>query len=495
MKVLFVAAEVNPLAKVGGLADVAGSLPLALKKLGADIRIVLPKYDVINEEEYPSKLIARDVEINIGKNAEKINIYQMELGKEKVPTYLIDNDKYLGNGGVYKTKTAFCDSFAEIQRFLFFSKAILPSLEALGWQPEIIHCNDWHTAFISVLAKIYFPQNKTKFLYTIHNLANQGCWKAKKIFDFLGIEGDEIPSLKEKATGLYGEDLNLMQQGILNADFVSTVSPTYAKEILTKPYFARGLMKTLNKKKDKFVGILNGLDTEKFDPTTDPFIKTNYSSAQLAGKKENKIYLEKKFNLEIRPDFPLFALISRLTFQKGIDLVVDAFSKIIDSDFQVVFLGTGEAKYEQALKSLAKKFSGKIAGEIKFDAHLAQEIYAGADFFLVPSKFEPCGLTQLIALRYGTIPIVRKTGGLADTVENIEVKKKFLGLSAETKGNGFVFREYSADRLAKTLQRAMAFYQNKKLWRRLKEKVMKEDHSWQESAHKYLNLYQRIIEN
>ena len=510
MKILFIASEVNPLAKVGGLADVAGSLPFALKKLGVDIRIALPKYDLIDEKKYPCQLIARDIKVKIGNQEEKINIFQTELGKEKIPVYLIDHKKYLGEGGVYFEKTAFCGSFAEIQRFLFFSLSIFSLIKALNWQPEIIHCNDWHTAFVAPLLKIKNQKSKIKntspkVLYTIHNLANQGKWNAKEIFDFLGLKGDEIPSLKERQSGLYGEDLNLMQQGILNADFINTVSPTYAKEVLTKSYFGRGLQETLIKRKHNFVGILNGLDTEIFNPEIDSCLKVNYSFKNPELKKENKIYLEKKIGLKVDPRAPLLGLVSRLTFQKGIELVVNGLKKISaeggstsggkDLDFRAIFLGTGEEKYEKDLEKLAEKFPNKIGVEIKYNAKLAQEIYASSDFFLVPSKFEPCGLTQLIALRYGTIPIVRKVGGLADTIKNVRIKKRFLGLSREVKGNGFVLKEYDVDKFVKVLKRAFSFYQDKKLWRQLQRKVMREDYSWEKSAQKYLKLYQRLIKD
>jgi len=496
MKILFIASELNPLAKVGGLGDVAGALPLALKKLGADIRIALPKYGVIDEKKYPCELVAKDIKIKIGREEEKINLYKTELGEEKVIVYLIDNKKYLGEDGVYFEKTAFCGSFAEIKRFLFFTHAVFSLIEKLDWQPEIIHCNDWHTSFLPVFLKMKskIKDKKLKTLLTIHNLANQGRWNAQEIFDFLGLKGDETESLGKRQLGSYGEDLNLMQQGILNADFINTVSPTYAREILTKPYFGRGFKETLLKRRNNFVGILNGLDTETFNPETDPYIKRNYSFRNPEIKKENKIYLEKKLGLKVDPKVPLFALVSRLTFQKGIELVVNGLKNLRDFDFRAVFLGVGEERYEESLKNLAKKFPGKIAAEIKFDSQLAQEIYAGADFFLMPSKFEPCGLTQLIALRYGAIPIVRRVGGLADTIKNIRVKKRFLNFLKRIEGNGFVLREYDADKFVKVLKRATSFYQNKDLWRRLQIKAMEEDHSWQQSAGEYLELYEKILQ-
>ena len=496
MKILFIASELNPLAKVGGLGDVAGALPLALKKLGADIRIALPKYGVIDEKKYPCELVAKDIKIKIGREEEKINLYKTELGEEKVIVYLIDNKKYLGEDGVYFEKTAFCGSFAEIKRFLFFTHAVFSLIEKLDWQPEIIHCNDWHTSFLPVFLKMKskIKDKKLKTLLTIHNLANQGRWNAQEIFDFLGLKGDETESLGKRQLGSYGEDLNLMQQGILNADFINTVSPTYAKEVLTKSYFGRGLRETLLKRKHNFVGILNGLDTEIFNPEIDSYLKVNYSFKNPELKTENKIYLEKKLGLKVDPAVPFLGLVSRLTFQKGIELVVNGLKKIKDLDFRAVFLGVGEEKYEKDLEKLAEKFPDKIAAEIGYDAKLAQEIYAASDFFLVPSKFEPCGLTQLIALRYGAIPIVRKVGGLADTIKNVRIKKRFLGLKREIEGSCFVLKEYDVDKFVKVLKRAFSFYQDKKLWRKLQMKVMKENYSWEKSAQKYLKLYQRLIE-
>ena len=488
MKVLFAASEFSPLAKVGGLADVVGSLPLTLKKLGVDVRVVLPKYEVIDEKKYNLKLVQEGIEVKIGKIKEKINLFETEIGQEKLKVYLVENQKYLSQDGIYFERTAFCGSFAEIQRFLFFSSAVLFLFSNFPWQPQIIHLHDWHTAFVPVLSKIYFPKIKTKFLYTIHNLANQGRCNAKEILGFFGLKGDEVPSLKERQ----GEDLNLMQQGILNVDFLTTVSPTYAEEILFKSYFSRGLKKSLVYRRKDLKGILNGLDTEVFNPATDPCLYLNYSFKNPELKKENKIYLEKKLGLKVSEEAPFFGMISRLTYQKGVELVAKGFPKIQDFDFRAVFLGLGEPRYEKALSDLSEKFKGKIATKIGFDPKLAQEIYAGVDFFLVPSKFEPCGLTQMIALRYGAIPIVRKVGGLADTVKNIKIKKQFLGLISKLEGNGFVFREYDADKFVKVLKKAISFHQNKKLMSKLQKKVMREDYSWEKSAREYLRLYEKL---
>lgn len=475
MNILFATAELTPLAKVGGLADVAGALPKALKKLGVDIRIVLPKYGIIDEKKYPSELIAKDISVTVGQNQELINIYQTTLPNSKVIVYLIDNQKYLGENGIYFEKTAFCGSFAEIKRFLFFSSAVLKLPETIDWQPEIIHCQDWHTAIISLLLKLKTKNQKPKTLLTIHNLANQGKWNAQEILDFLKLD-----------VSSENQEINIFKQGILLADLINTVSPTYAQEILT-PKYGEGLEKILQKRKKDLSGILNGLDIERFNPRTDPNIYQNYSAETIERKLENKLALQKELNLEVNRDTPLFGLISRLTEQKGIDLILEIIDQIVALGGQMIFLGTGLDKYENGLKKAAEKYPKQISSHLKFDALLAQKIYAASDIFLMPSRFEPCGLGQLIAMRYGTIPIVRETGGLKDTVRP---QKKILFW--QNQGTGFVFKKTNSQELLKTIKQALNFFKNRQEWRKLQIRVMQQDFSWQKSARKYLQLYQQL---
>ncbi len=483
MNVLYATSELTPIAKVGGLGDVAGSLPKAIKNLGVDIRVVLPRYDIIDEKKYSLQFLG-ERKIKFGQIDELVKIYQTKIPDSSVPVYLIENKRYLTSGGIYFEKSAFVEKFAEIERFLFFSYAVYQLFgeeSKLLWQPDIIHCQDWHVAIIPLLIKL--KKLKIKTLLTIHNLANQGKWNAQEIFDFLGIKGDEIDSLKIRFNG----DLNLIQQGILNADFINTVSPSYAQEILTKE-FGEGLEETILKRKNNLFGILNGIDEERFSPEKDKEIKVNYSIRSLEKKKENKKDLQQITNLSIT-DEPLFGFISRLTDQKGSELIYQIADRLVKLGCQIVFLGQGQDYYENQLKELIKKYPKNIFTKIGFDPSLAQKIYAGADIFLMPSRFEPCGLGQMIAMKYGTVPIVRAVGGLKDSVEDTKI------VNGKVFGTGFVFKKYEAEELFQTIKRALNFFQNKKIWRKIQENGMRKDFSWKSSAKKYLQLYKKLFKS
>jgi starch synthase len=470
MKVLFVASECTPIAKVGGLGDVIGSLPKALKKLGLDVKIVIPKYQVIDEKKYHFDLIAQ----NIKFKDELINVYQGFLPDSQVVVYLLDNNKYFGENGVYLAKSAFVDSFKEIQRFLFFSKAIPEIFKYLDWQPQIIHCQDWHTALIPLLLKTKYRAQNIKTLLTIHNLANQGKWIAGEILSFLGLKGNEAESLK--IIDKEGK-ISIFEQGILNADILNTVSQNYAQEIKTKE-FGEGLEQDLIKRQNDLFGIINGIDYERFNPETDPDIKTNYSFNSLEKRTENKIDLQKTLKLPENQQLPLLSIINRLTSQKGVDLVIGIIPELVKLNCQLVVLGVGEDIYEKKLLEFSLKYPSNISCQIKFDPVLAQKIYAGSDIFLMPSKFEPCGLGQMIAMRYGAIPIVRKTGGLAETVENQKT--------------GFVFEDYKKDALLKSLKECLDAYSNRDKWVELMKRAMNQDFSWQKSAKRYVELYKNL---
>lgn len=473
MKILFVASECSPIAKVGGLADVIGALPKALKNLGIDVRICLPKYQVIDCKKYKFELIAKDI---IVKN-EKINIYQGFLPGSQVIIYLLENEKYFGQNEIYFGKTAFVDSFKEIQRFLFFSLAVLEIFPAIDWFPQIVHCHDWHTAILPALAKLKIrnPKSKIRNLLTIHNLANQGKYDAQEIFNFLALRNNERASF----SGLDKDgNFNILQQGILHADTLNTVSENYSREVLTEDY-GYGLEDSLLKRKDVLCGILNGIDLELFNPAADPQIEANYSLKNFDKKNKNKIDLQKKINLPSSEEIPLFGNIGRLTFQKGIDLILEFIPDLVKFNCQLIILGVGEEQYEKKLLDLSKKYPKNLSVQIKFDPILAQKIYAGCDIFLMPSLFEPCGLGQMIAMRYGTIPIVRKTGGLADTVEEEKT--------------GFLFEKYDYRAFLESIKRALQNYQNKKKWKSLIKNTMSKDFSWQKSAKAYFKLYQELI--
>ncbi|MBI4779468.1 glycogen synthase [Candidatus Falkowbacteria bacterium] len=443
LKILIAAAEIAPIAKVGGLGDVAGALPKALVKLKLDARLIAPFYGVIDRNKYKIKLIKQ----NIKTGHALINLWQTVLPDSTVPIYLIEHNFFknkkiysLGAGGEPK----------DTERFSFFSLAILESMKAINFLPDVVHLNDWHTAATAALLKNDYKDDRffkqTKTLYTIHNLANQGLTDSK----------------------------NYMAEGILNADLINTVSPTYAKEILTKEYGA-GLENILAKRRKQLYGILNGIDIDFFNPTNDKLIKFNYSAETLEKKLANKTALQCQLGLFKNEKTALVGLITRFVRQKGIELITEKFSKL---NCQFVFLGTGEEYYEKALLNLAGKYPNKFKVLIKFDEKLAHKIYAASDIFLALSLFEPCGLTQMIAMRYGSVPIARLTGGLADTVNNRV---------------GFTFKNFGSLKFYKALKLALKIYYEKpKAWQKLRLNGIKQNFSWDKSAKEYLELYKKL---
>lgn len=497
IKVLFIASEFAPLVKVGGLGDVSSSLPKALKELGIDIRVVIPKYKIASINRCRQilgsvpKKIASGIKVSFDNREERFDLYSSQLPKSELPLYLIDQKKYLGSKEVYPS------NFSEqIFRFLFFSKAVLEIFRVLNWQPEILHLNDWQTAILSVLAKK--QKSKFKTLLTIHNLAHQGVYKSKRIFQMLGLKEEMLASLKKRDK--FG-NFNILQQGILQADLITTVSPTYSKEILTKK-FEENLENDLKKRRRDLFGILNGLDLDQFNPLKDPNIAVAFQGESMTNlqleeiKKRNKIYLQRKLRLPIISEIPLIGLISRLDEQKGFDLFRKAFEKIIKMNLQIVLLGKGCPETEKVLKEFSLKYPDKFSCQIRLDLKLAQQIYAGSDIFLMPSRFEPCGLSQMIAMRYGAVPIVRKTGGLADTVvdyqEQIINRKSQIANRKSRKGIGFVFEKYSSEEMIKKIKQALKIYKDKKLWNGIIKFNLERDFSWKQSAKEYLKLYKKL---
>lgn len=457
IKVLFLSAEVAPLAKVGGLGDVAGALPKALARLGVDIRICLPGYGLIDWIKYPAEKIINQLSVpaeDKEDKAEIIDVWLTNLPGTKIPVYLIKHDFFNSKNIYAGDRLILGDKYTrladDLKRFVFFTRAALETAKKLNFKPDVVHANDWHTGLAADFIKTFNRQNaffsKTKTLYTIHNLANQGITDSR----------------------------NYMAEGILKADLINTVSPTYAKEILTKKYGA-GLEKILKKRKTDLYGVLNGIDTDFFNPATDGFIKEKYSLKTLEKKSANKTALQKRLGLKQDKNTALVGLVTRFVRQKGIELITEKFSGL---NCQFVFLGSGEKRYEESLSDLAKKYPDKFKTLIRFDEKLAHEIYAASDIFLVPSRFEPCGLTQMIAMSYGAVPLVRAIGGLADTVNH---------------KTGFIFKKYSGAELYKTLNKALTvFYKNKALWRRLKINGLKQNFSWDKPARQYLKLYQKL---
>lgn len=448
MRVLFVASELNPIAKVGGLADVAGALPKEIEKNGVDIEIAIPFYDVIDTKKYDCLEIIPTMEIEYRGNKVEFSVWKTTLPGSRIPVYLIKNKNYLSNGGIYLSKNAFCDSHAEVIRFEFLGHAIWKLFETGFFIHDVIHCQDWHTGYLASIAK-------RPTLFTIHNLANQG-----KI----------------------GRGPNYMKLGIEHATIINAVSPTYAKEILTFDY-GENLDLVLRKRKDDLFGIINGIDYDLFDPSTDPALSKHYSEKTVKDKVISKIHLQREVGLMPSEDKIVLGLVSRLTSQKAIDRVTRVLRSVLHlrKDVYFVGLGVGEPKLEKMLVSLQKKFKEQSKVFLKFDATLAQKIYAGSDIFLMPSNFEPCGLCQMIAMRYGNIPIVRKTGGLADSVTDEK--------------DGFVFARKSDREFAAALNRSLKKYEDKKAWDEMIHNAMTKGFTWEKPAKEYIKLYKLAIEH
>jgi starch synthase len=466
MKVLFVAAEAASLAEVGGLAEVVGSLPKSLMELGHDVRVIIPRYGFINTGGM--KLEKENIQLSGFAGGEIVNIWST-LIKGKIPSYLLANQRYFDDFDVY--------GGPEMDKFLFFSKAIADLLPGMDWQPDIIHCHDWHTALaVMWIRKLNLP---FKTVFTIHNLAYQG----RLDWDFLnwhGLAGD----WRSCADGAQ-PPMNFLGQGIINADLLNTVSNNYAREILT-PGLGEGLEDCLQFRKDSLYGITNGIDYEVYDPAADKFLSNKFSAADIGPKAANKAELQRRTNLPVNASVPLIGLVQRLEEQKGMDILDKAVYRLLaETDAQFVILGRGREWFESSLKKIAAERPDRVFVETAFDDYLAHLIYAGSDMFLMPSKFEPCGLGQMIAMRYGTIPLVRHTGGLVDTVPQLSEDM--------TEGNGFVFHNYSADALADAAILALDAFKKKAAWTEAASRIMRLDFSWKVSAGKYAELYGRLL--
>ncbi|MFA6027393.1 MAG: glycogen/starch synthase [Patescibacteria group bacterium] len=460
MKVLYLSAELTPLAKVGGLADVAGSLPKALKNLNIDIRVMIPYYQTIEEQHIKKHKLTDRLIVPFGDKNYIVTIYQGTLPNSTVPLYLLHHHEWLSTGPIYSKKR---------ERFMFFSQAVLEFLKHDFFAPDIIHVNDWHVAAVPLLLKKdkFFQNTKIKSLLTIHNLAMKG--KVANIKTKLW-----HPSLYENNKK---RTYNILQQGILYSDWINTVSPQYAKEILTKEYGTK-LLPDLLKNKKKITGIINGIDSELFNPKNEKYAKKNYDINHLNNKKSNKAFLQYRAGFPKKDNTPLIGLVTRITLQKGIRLIVKIIPKLAKLNAQFVFTGAGKEPLENALKNAVKKYPHKFFFLNAYNLPFSQSIYSGADMFLMPSKFEPCGLGQMIAMAYGTIPIVRATGGLKDTVKD--------GV------NGFRFDKYDANELFLAIKRALNVYEDKAKWNKMVRTAMKQDFSWKKSALEYKKLYLKL---
>ena len=475
MKILYVAAEAVPFAKTGGLADVAGSLPKALKADGVDVRVIMPKFGKIPEAYRNAMEHVYDGELPVAWRKKYVGLDKYEL--DGVTYYFVDNEEYFNREGFYGY-----DDDAE--RFSFFSRAVLDLLPAMDFWPDVIHTNDWHAGLVNVFLKLEHMGDaryeRIKTVYTIHNLKYQGVFPKDVMPDVLGLDWKYFNNGDLE----FYDAVNFMKGGIIYADAITTVSKTYAKEI-QYPYFGEHLDGLLRSREQDLSGIVNGIDYSVYNPRTDKYIFETYDEESLDRKLDNKIALQKSLGLPERRNVPLIAIVSRLVEPKGMDLVVRMMDEILQhEDIQLVVLGTGEKRYEDWFKGLAWRYPKKVSVNIYFSNELAQRIYAGADIFLMPSNYEPCGIGQLIALRYGTIPVVRQTGGLKDTVQQYNKYTQ--------EGNGFVFENYNAHEMMYALKRALSFYGNYEIWHKIQLNAVQADYSWKRSAKEYEALYERL---
>ena len=480
LKVLYVASEAVPFIKTGGLADVAGSLPKALKKQGVDVRVVMPKYGKIAQEYLDKMEHIYDGEFTVSWRTKFLGIDKLEL--DGVTFYFIDNQEYFYREGFY----GYGD---DAERFSFFSRAVLEILPQENFWPDVIHTNDWHTALVNVYLRLDHigdeRYEKIKTVFTIHNLKYQGVFPKDVMGDVLGLDWQYFNNGDLE----YYDAVNLMKGAIIYADNVTTVSRTYAQEIQYE-YFGEGLDGLLRRRAGDLHGIVNGLDTELYNPATDrfltePFMK--YDSTNVVERKiDNKAALQRLLDLPVERQTPLVAMVTRLVEPKGLDLVIRILDELLEhEDMQFVLLGVGDRVYEDWFKELAWRHPTKVSSNIYFSDEMAQRIYAAASIFLMPSAYEPCGIGQLIAMRYGTIPVVRATGGLVDTV--IPYNK------STQEGNGYLFADYNAHDMMYTIKKALTLFRDYNSWKALMTNAMKSDYSWARSAKEYKALYERLI--
>jgi starch synthase len=481
LKILFASSEVSPFAKTGGLADVSASLPAALSALGHQVKIVMPLYRSVMDGNFDLEEFKGLLEVPFRAEPLKNKVFYSKINS-KLLIYFIKRDEFFDRNGLYGTEEG--DYFDNPDRFIFFSRSILHLSKWLGYKPDIIHCNDWQTSLLPVYLKSLYKDDETftltRTIFTIHNLAYQG------VFSKENMTISELPLVLFSVKGLeyYGR-MNFMKGGIVFSDIITTVSEKYAQEIQT-PEYGYGLDGVLRDRASDVFGVLNGVDYTDWNPGTDIHIAANYSARDLEGKSKCKEELIEIFKLKGSSDTPIIGLITRLADQKGLDILAEAVEGLLNLDLFLVLLGKGDKKYEKKYADIGRKYKGRFGVKIAFDNALAHKIEAGSDMFLMPSRYEPCGLNQMYSLKYGTIPVVRDTGGLADTIEEFDM--------TTGSGNGFKFEEYSSRALIKAVEKALAVYQNKKTWLKLVKKAMNEDFSWKKSGLRYVEIYNRILE-
>lgn len=483
LNILILSAEMVPFAKTGGLADVAGALPKALKALGHDVRAAIPRYGRIDAAKFGIEPLLDPFDVPMDSTPERISVAKSSIGSAasgtQFPVYFIESDRYFNREGIY----GYPD---DGERFILYCRGALEMLRRLNWKPDIIHCHDWHTGIVPNWLKTNYRDDplfaNTATIYTIHNLQYQGVF-GRRILEMAGIEDHGF--VYEPQLGELANVVDFMARGIHFADAITTVSERYAKEILT-PEFGEKLDPILRDRQHRLFGVLNGLDYEEVNPATDKYLARRFDVDSLDLRVQNKVALQREAGLKVDANVPLIGLVSRLADQKGFDILAGAFDSLVQvAGVQFVLVGTGDQHYHNMFLKFQRTYPGQVAVFLTFNAALAQKIYGGSDMFLMPSRFEPCGLGQLLSLRYGSVPVVRHTGGLADTITDFDPR---TGL-----GNGFSFERYDQMTLFYTVARAVENYRHPATWRMLQERGMRSDFSWGASAQKYVGIYRKAI--
>ena len=476
MKILYVTSEAAPFCKTGGLADVAGSLPPALAAQGDSVSVILPRYGLIAQEWKDQMTFLGYIYVDLGWRHEYCGLFSLEY--QGVTWYFVDNEHYFLRGQLY-------GEYDDGERFAFFSRAVVDLLPMMGDMPDVVNCNDWQTALVPIYLKDYAVRwdavRSIKTVLTIHNIEYQGMFGEHTVTDLFGLDFGWYSGGTLEWNGC----VNLLKGAMLCADWITTVSPTYARQ-LHNAYYAHGLEQIVDLCSGKMSGVLNGLDVKSYDPSTDPCLQENYTPEDLSGKAVCKAWLQKTLGLQEAPDAPLLAIVSRLVGHKGMDLVCQVLDGIMDTGAQLVVLGKGDYGYECFFRDAQQRYGGRLSAQITYSDALARQIYAGADLFLMPSKSEPCGLSQMIAMRYGAVPIVRQTGGLADTVRSCQV--------GQADGNGYVFSNYNAYDMLHTIQQAIGLYHGcREDFQLVQQRGMEDDFSWGASARTYRDLYASLV--
>ena len=471
MKILYVTSEAAPFCKTGGLADVAGSLPPALAANGDEVAVILPLYGQISDAWKKEMVFRGSMDVSLAWRREYAGLFSLE--REGVTWYFVDNERYFHRDTLY-------GEFDDGERFAFFCRAVMELMGMLDWKPEVIHCNDWQTALIPIYVKDE-GRDDLRTMFTIHNVEYQGWYGENAVCDLFGLDYGWFADGTLEMNG----SVNLMKGAMLCADSVTTVSPTYAKQ-LHNSYYAHGMEGIVELISGKMAGVLNGLDIVGFDPAADGAIVKNYTPEDVSGKAECKAALQRAVGLAEAPDVPVIAIVSRLVGHKGMDLVCEVLDGIVATGAQLVVLGKGDYAYEEFFRQAQAHFPGQVSAQIAYSEELSRRIYSGADLFLMPSKSEPCGLSQMIAMRYGTVPIVRQTGGLADTVRSCQL--------GQEDGNGYVFANYNAYDMLYTIQQAVELYRtSREDFAKVQYRGMTDDFSWDASARAYRDIYASIL--